>query len=82
MTEESDLSLRPRPGETPADVIERVTRAALRPVQAEERWRVWVDDARCVLFRLHPSGLAEITTRAEPGDTWGPPITLTEEVSS
>jgi hypothetical protein len=40
---------------------------------------LWVNEARTVLVRMWENGLVEVATREKSWDTWGPPVTLTEE---
>jgi hypothetical protein len=42
-------------------------------------YRLWVNEARTVLVRVWASGLTEVSVREDAGDTWGPPIRVTEE---
>jgi hypothetical protein len=50
------------------------------PVIDAMPYRLWVNDpVRTVLVRIWDSGLVEVCLRDHRGDTWGPPIRVTEE---
>jgi len=42
-------------------------------------YQLFVNEARTVLVRIWSNGVIEVALRDHPSDTWGPPITLTEE---
>lgn len=68
----AELSARVAVGSIPGDY---------RTVDAG-RYRLWVNDERTVLFRVFDSGTAEIATRGDAGETWGPPLRMLEERTS
>ena len=51
-----------------------------RDTESEPRYRLWVNEERTVLVELWlATGTVTVALREHPSDTWGPPITLTEE---
>jgi len=42
-------------------------------------YRLWVNADRTVLVRIWENGEAELATRSNSWETWGPPAALTEE---
>lgn len=50
------------------------TKAPPRPF-----YRLWVNDDRTVFVRIWEDDTCEVATRGHQGETWGPPVLLTEE---
>jgi hypothetical protein len=42
-------------------------------------YRLLVNKERTVLVRMWDTGLIEVSTRPEEGDTWGPPVEVKEQ---
>lgn len=53
--------------------------AANPPTSELPGYRLYVNDDRTVLVRIWPGGTAEVATRDQAFQTWGPPIYLSEE---
>lgn len=50
------------------------------PERRGQGYRLWVNRERTVLARVWlGSGIAEVATRDDPSDTWGPPTRLLQE---